>query len=124
MPAQAKLERGTPKQFSGEEVDGPERAQAAGDFGDVVVLEEADGGDASGSCDDIAFVAKNLTERDSAEGEHWDGVLAGLMEGVETGGWSAGTVLLFEDGGEEGEIGAVLGGLVDVFRPAAGLADR
>lgn len=98
-----------------------EQAQAASDFGDVVVLKEADGGDSGGSgCE----TGGGIVECDSPEGEDADGVLAGLMKFVEPGGWSAGTVLFFEHGSEEGEVGAALGGLVDLFGAVAGLSDR
>ena len=75
----------------------------ADDFGDIVFLEEADGGDAGGS----GFEAGGCVfERDASEREHRDFVLARLAKGGEPGSLRAGDGSFFEDRGKECQVGS------------------
>ena len=72
-------------------------AQLFHDCGDLVVLEEADGGDTGGSgCE----AGMNVRWRDPAKGEDWNGYLASFAEKFQARG--AG-VPFFEDGSEDCE---------------------
>jgi len=78
------------------------------DGGDVVFLEETDGGDAGGS----GFEARaRIGEGDSAESQDSDVRLAGPLQHREASGVRGAGVLFFEDGSEDGKGCAVGGGL-------------
>jgi hypothetical protein len=83
------------------------------DGGDVVFLEEADGGDASGTGFEAGL---RIPYGYAAQCENWDRGMAGLAEGYEAGGSGCGRVFFFEDRGEDGEGGCVCGGFVHFFR--------
>jgi hypothetical protein len=85
--------------------------QALHNFGDVVFLEEADGGDAGGSGGQAGM---GVREGNAAEGDDWDVRFAGLAKRSEARGLGAGNVLLLENWGEDGE-GCRLGGGLDYF---------
>jgi hypothetical protein len=55
-------------------------AEAAGDRSDVVVLKEANPGDSRGTS---LEAGGSVVEGNTAQSEHWDAMLAGLMEGIE-----------------------------------------
>ena len=75
------------------------------DLGNVVVLEEADGGDAGGSCCETGM---GIRESDPAQGQHRDVCAAGFVQSVRPAGVR---VFFFEDRGEDGEGGVVGCGL-------------
>jgi hypothetical protein len=83
-------------------------AQRAHDCGDVIFLEEADGGDAGCSGAQAGF---GVLQSYPSECENRDFGAAGLAESVEAGGSSSGCVPFFEQGSEDGESGAICGGL-------------
>ena len=95
-------------------------AQGADGGGDVVFLEEADGGDAGSSG---LQAGSGVLQSDSSECEHWDFGAAGLAESGKAFGGGFRGVFLFEDGSEEGQVGAVGGGLGDFFRGVTGDGD-
>ena len=76
-------------------------AEFADDGGDVVFLEEADGGDASCAGFEAGF---GILQGHSSEGENGDLSAAGLAEGFEALGIGSG---FFEDWGEDYEGGLV-----------------
>jgi len=76
--------------------------QLADDRGDVVFLEEADGGDAGGAGVEARW---RIPQRYSSKGEHWNFGVAGLAKGFEACGSGSGRIFFFEDGGEDGEGG-------------------
>jgi hypothetical protein len=79
------------------------------DFGNVVVLEEADGGDACGSC---GHARVSIVSSDSAQGQDWDLCDAGVLKSEQACGLRA---FFFEDWGEDGE-GCVGGSGLGYFR--------
>jgi hypothetical protein len=82
------------------------------DSGNVVFLEEADGGNAGSS----GFEARTgIGEGDAAESEDWDFHLAGLVEHREARGLRGGAVFFLEHGSEYGE-GCAVGGGLSCFR--------
>lgn len=93
-------------------------AQTLCNFGNVVLLEEADGGDAGGpGCQaGVGIIQSNSTQR-----QDWDVRLAGFVEKVETRG--AG-VFFFEYRGEDGEGCGAGGGLGYFCRGVAGDCDQ
>jgi hypothetical protein len=87
-------------------------AKGVDDGGDVIFLEEADGGDAGGSGLQAGF---GILQSDSTQGDNRDAGAAGLAQRFGSLGKCAGGVFLFEDWGEDGQICAVGGGLGDFF---------
>ena len=80
--------------------------------GNVVFLEEADGGDAGSP----GFEARvGIGEGDSAESEDWDFYLAGFVQHREARGLFGGDVFFLEDGSKDGE-GCAVGGGLGCFR--------
>lgn len=74
--------------------------QAEHNFGDLVFLKEADGGDTGGS----GFEAgAGVLHGDSTQGQDRNFRLAGLAELIESCGMSFGGIFLFDDRGEDGE---------------------
>jgi hypothetical protein len=67
------------------------------DCGNLVVLKEANGGDAGGSSCEAGV---NIRRRDPAKGEDWDGCLASFAQKIQARGLG---VSFFEDGSEDGE---------------------
>jgi hypothetical protein len=95
--------------------------EAATNFCDVMVLKEANTRNAGGA----GFEAGgNIHERDAAQSEHRDAMLAGSTEVVETGRPRAGRAFLLKDRGEHGEVCATSLGLADFGRLVAGHADH
>lgn len=82
------------------------------DGGDIVFLEEADGGNTGGAGCKTEFGILHVY---SAECENGNFRMTGLAEGVETGGLRFGRGLFFEYRGEESQGGLVGGGMVDFF---------
>lgn len=97
------------------------RVQFADDGGDVIFLEEADGGDAGGAG---LQAEMSILQRYSSEGEDWNLGATGLAEGFETSGCGSGCVFFFEDGGEDGEGGLSGSGLSDLFWGVTGDCDQ
>jgi len=101
-------------------VDRLEIAQSAGDFGDVVSLKKADGGDSGGS----GFEAGGgVCKGNASEGEHRNVVLAGAAKGFETRRFRTGVIFLLEDRGEQSQIRALFRCLLNIVRVMTGLAD-
>jgi hypothetical protein len=101
-------------------VDRLEIAQSAGEFGDVVFLKKADGGDSGGS----GFEASGgVCKANASEGKHRKVVLAGTAKGFETRRFRTGVVFLLEDRGEQSQIRALSRCLLDIVRVMTGLAD-
>jgi hypothetical protein len=69
------------------------------DGGDVVFLEEADGGDSG--CAGVQ-AGRGVLQSDASQREGWDLRAAGLAEILESGRGGSGGVFFFEDGGEQG----------------------
>ena len=67
------------------------------DCGNVIVLEEADGGNPRGSCGETGM---GIRERDPSQGQHRDVRAACFVQKGEAGGRR---VFFFEDGSEDGE---------------------
>ena len=86
-------------------------------MGDIVLLKEADRGDASGSGGKARL---GVRESDAAEGEDWDVCLAGLFEHRQAGGANGWGVFLFKHWCEDGEGRAFGRGLDDLCRGVAG----
>jgi len=82
-------------------MDGLTAAQLADDIGDIVFLEEANGGDAGGSDLEAGW---RVLERDASERENGNFVLAGLAKRLQSGCLRAGNSSFFENWGEEGEV--------------------
>ena len=97
------------------------RSKATDGSGDVVFLEEPDGGDSGGSG---IKTKHHVFEGDAAEADDGDGSPAGLTESVEARGCGAGSADFFENRGEYREVCAVDGGLSDLFRSMAGDGDN
>jgi hypothetical protein len=95
-------------------------AQPADDCGDVVFLEEADGGDAGCSGLQAGF---GILQSDPSEGEDGDFGATGLAESVEAFRAGSGGIFFFEDGGEEGHVRAAGCGLDDFFWGVTGDGD-
>jgi len=91
------------------------------DFGEVVFLEEADGGDAGCAGAETGF---SVQQSDASQGEHWDIGTAGLAESFEAGRNGSGRVFFFEDGSEDGQVCTVGGGLNYFFRRVTGDGDQ
>lgn len=72
-------------------------AQLFRNFVNVIVLKEADGGDAGGSCGKTGM---GIRECDPSQGQHWDVRQACFLQKLEARGRC---VFLFEDRGEDGE---------------------
>lgn len=87
-------------------------AQGADHGGDVVFLEEADGGDARGTGFEAGV---RMPYGYAAQCEDWDMGMAGLAEGFEAGGNGFRRVFFFEDRGKDGEGGRVCSGFVYFF---------
>ena len=96
-------------------------AEGANDGGDVVFLEEADGGDAGGAG---LQAGMSILQRYSSESEDWNFCATGLAEGFEAGGSGSGCVYFFEDGGEDGEDCLGGSGLGDLFWGVTGDGDQ
>ncbi len=92
--------------------------QALHHFGDVVVLEEADGGDSGGSCGEAGV---SVGQSNTAQGEDWDVWFARSFQCNEPCG---ACFFLLEDGGEDGEGCVVGGGLSHFFWRVTGDCDQ
>lgn len=88
-------------------------AKGAYYLGDIVFLEDPDGGDAG--CAGVQ-AGLGVLQSYSTQCEYWDFGAAGLVKRFETGRGGSGGVLFFEDWSEKGDGGAVGGGLGYFFR--------
>ena len=70
------------------------------DCGNIIFLEEADGGDAGGS----GFETRaSVLQSDSAKGQNWNSLLARLLRARSNPSEAGGSILLFEHRGKYGE---------------------
>ncbi len=92
-------------------------AQSLGHPGDIVFLEQANGGDAGGSGFETR---RGVFQVDSTEGEHRNRGAAGLCEQSQTGGSCSGQIFFLEDGSKDGEARTGLCGLRNFFQRVAG----
>ena len=90
------------------------------DFGDIVILKEPDRCNPGGSGVETAL---GVFESNASEGEDRDVVLASAAESLKASWFCTRRIFLFEDWSEERQVGAVPGGLLDIVRGMAGLAD-
>ena len=92
-------------------------AQFCDDFGEVIFLEQPNGGDAGGARFQARF---RIFESDSAQGQNWNLRFAGFAELSQSCGVRIGHIFLFEDRGEDREGSSVGLGLLHFSGRVAG----
>ena len=96
-------------------------AQTAHDFGEIALLEKADGGDSGGSG---VEASAGVCESDSPESEDRNAGLARLVEQSYSCWLGGRSVFLFEDRGEDGESRAIGKCLGHVCRRVTGNSNQ